>query len=991
MKNQNHGGGSVHTVALPMLRFVKFYFNISLIFFFCSGSYAQQSPAIKKPGTAIGPDPQLERTVRNTLKQNSQKLQLIENKGQSGLSPDVVAYFSSGNEMMFIEKNRLRIVVVESEEKGTDAINKNNKSQAAEPAAKKYHYNSFSILFKDSKGFSGIEKTNPFTTKRNYINAGYIGCNSITAASYGEIILKNIYDGIDLRLYSQQDGHMEFDWIVWPGHDAAKIKMEFEGQKSLGISAMGNLEVRLGMGAFTMRLPESYYVTPTGKQNVNAKFRMSGKNEIQFRGFDKKFKKYPLVIDPDLLWGTFFDGANINFDEYLYGIEFNYNNDLIYCAGAANLQVSATYAAALSSTYDSTFAAGQDVLIYALTKDGQFIQHITYLGGAGNDVGIGVSISSSFVYVCGYTASADFPVTKAADGLYPAFDSVYHGNNEGFIAVFNLKLDTLEYCSFLGGDGNDKALTVRAVADSSFFISLSATDTLPVSPEYIIDEADSIYGGNSEAWIGKFNSFNALRFGTYVGGNNDDLINDFQVLGNGDIVFAGSTRNITEVNAYIPNNSTGQEALFGRIYVPATGPVIFVIIDKIGGSNNDYGWGIYNLGDSISIMVGQTNSNNFPLGTGPVFQNTRGGQYDGFIAKIYNDASAGYKATFTGGSSDEILVSVRPVTVNNQVALLSWGTTASTDLVTRNFNSGTFFSANNTGGLDMMFVICDMNFVTKYYLSYIGGSANDYLGATGAPIGANHLFYNFVDSALYLGTTTHSLQNTQVPKFVGRGPADIIHNGIPVFDSTKGNGINDTHIILAISTASLFSILPMQWLDFKTQALSDCSVQLIWKTAHEEKVLRYIVERSTDGRNFATTGSLLSRNNVYTYTDRNTTAIHGKIYYRIAALEMDGRKLYSAVQVVEGCGQQNGQINIYPVLIQNSFSISGLSPDQNATIQVEVINAEGKRIAIEKLSGNVGAQTVYFQSKPAAGTYFVMLKDIGTGTILVTQKIIIGY
>ena len=48
---------------------------------------------------------------------------------------------------------------------------------------------------------------------------------------------------------------------------------------------------------------------------------------------------------------------------------------------------------------------------------------------------------------------------------------------------------------------------------------------------------------------------NALRFGTYIGGNSGDLINDFRVLSNGDVVFVGNTFGITEVNPSVPNNA----------------------------------------------------------------------------------------------------------------------------------------------------------------------------------------------------------------------------------------------------------------------------------------------------------------------------------------------------------------------------------------------------------------------------------------------------
>jgi hypothetical protein len=93
---------------------------------------------------------------------------------------------------------------------------------------------------------------------------------------------------------------------------------------------------------------------------------------------------------------------------------------------------------------------------------------------------------------------------------------------------------------------------------------------------------------------------------------------------------------------------------------------------------------------------------------------------------------------------------------------------------------------------------------------------------------------------------------------------------------------------------------------------------------------------------------------------------------------------------VQVCGLHQDQITIYPTFIQNSFTISGLYSDQYRTIQVEVIDAVGKRVAIEKLHSDVGSQTVYLKSKPSPGTYFVILKDSETNIVLVTQKIIIS-
>ena len=964
--------------------FVKFFLLI-----ICT-PFVSRSQSLLSPGQGLSGQqlaPELEKIVRNTLKQSCLKLQLIENNGQLGLPENVVAYFSSGNQTVFIERDRLRIVVMKSNDKESDLGFVKDKASIT-PKSKNYRYSSFTILFKGSKGFSDYERIKPFETKRNFIEAGSSQRNVTNVSSYGEIVLKNIYPNIDLRLYSQESGQMEFDWIVAPYADASMIKMKFEGQKNLAINDSGDLEIKLALGSFHIHLPESYYVTPAGKQQVDVHFLLSGKSEVRFGGFEKEKSSYPLVIDPDLLWGTFFDGGTFNFDEYLYGLEFNNSNDLLYCVGAANLQVSTAYAAALTNGYDGTFLSETDVFVYALTKDGQTVQFITYLGGSNEDVGIGISVNQNFIFVCGRTSSFDFPMTESINGDVQAFDTVYHGLNDGFVAIFNFSLDHLVYSSYLGGPGDDRSLTIRAGVDSSYYVSIAATDTLSrTQVDYLPAAADNTFGGSSDGWVGKFTSMNTLRFGTYIGGNSYDLVNDFHVLSNGDVVFIGNTLAITEVNASVANAAFGRDVLFGKIHVPASGDVSFDIIDKIGGAGEDYGWGIYSLGDSVSVLVGQTNSADFPLGGGPAFQSVNRGNIDGFVARINNDGSGGYHASFVGGSDDDLLVSVTPVIINGFPVLLAFGTTRSTNLAVTNSTGGTFFSNHNSGGYDMMWVICNLNVTYKYYLSYIGGSNNDYLGKTAAPIGSNHLFFNESDSVLYLGTTTHSDQTSQAPSFVGRGAADTANAGIPVFDSTKNNSNNDTHLVIALSIKKLFYTLPIKWESFQTTVLSDCTVQLTWRTADETEAAVYVVERSSDGRNYEDIASIAAIGNSFSYHDKELLEGTSKVIYRILAVDNDGKKTYSSVNAVQLCGQKQQQIKIYPSITSNYFVISGSYPQHVKELSVEVIDAGGRRIMVKRLAAVNGAQTLFFDKKPAAGSYFVVVRNEESAEILYTQKI----
>ena len=74
--------------------------------------------------------------------------------------------------------------------------------------------------------------------------------------------------------------------------------------------------------------------------------------------------------------------------------------------------------------------------------------------------------------------------------------------------------------------------------------------------------------------------------------------------------------------------------------------------------------------------------------------------------------------------------------------------------------------------------------------TYIGGASNDYLGDTGDPRGANHLFAN--SGNLWLGTTTHSGNGSAIsPPSVGGG-------GFDPDKTPPDTAANDVHLIFRL-------------------------------------------------------------------------------------------------------------------------------------------------------------------------------------------------
>jgi hypothetical protein len=89
--------------------------------------------------------------------------------------------------------------------------------------------------------------------------------------------------------------------------------------------------------------------------------------------------------------------------------------------------------------------------------------------------------------------------------------------------------------------------------------------------------------------------------------------------------------------------------------------------------------------------------------------------------------------------------------------------------------------------------------------------------------------------------------------------------------------------------------LPVRF-SFFTAGERSNGIRLNWTNETEENISAYTVERSKDSRTFYTIGQVKASNNdqakaSYVYLD--ATPLRGNNYYRIAAVELSGRKIYS--------------------------------------------------------------------------------------------------
>jgi hypothetical protein len=123
------------------------------------------------------------------------------------------------------------------------------------------------------------------------------------------------------------------------------------------------------------------------------------------------------------------------------------------------------------------------------------------------------------------------------------------------------------------------------------------------------------------------------------------------------------------------------------------------------------------------------------------------------------------------------------------------------------------------------------------------------------------------------------------------------------------NGLNIYQWMLQYSRN--FTILPVKFTLFNSQCANG-KVNLLWKTQGSTNSMNFTIERSVNGINWTSVGTLASAGTTgeeksYTYSDISSG---GNIFYRIVETAYDGQKTYSAI-IKNNCGS-NPVFSLYP-------------------------------------------------------------------------------
>ncbi len=335
----------------------------------------------------------------------------------------------------------------------------------------------------------------------------------------------------------------------------------------------------------------------------------------------------------------------------------------------------------------------------------------TYYGGSTTDYGTSIATDNTGnVVFTGHTLSVDFPV------LTGGYSQSYAGagtDGDAFVVKFDQN-GVRQWATFYGGFYDDSGTGIAT--DNAGNIVITGYTAGGSFPSLTLSGGYSqSFGGNTDAFVVKFNSGGTRLWATCYGGLGDESGLGVAINNSGNIIITGNTN-----SSDFPVLSGFQMAFGG-----GSNDAFVAKFDQngvrqwstfYGGNDNDVGRGIATDNAGNVVITGITQSTNFPVLAGGYSQ-AFGGVVNAFVVK-FNQGGTRLWATYYGGSGSNGDYG-NSVATDNLGNIVIAGTTSSADCPVLNGFQMTF------GGIEDAFVVKFDQGGTRLWATFYGGSNDE--------------------------------------------------------------------------------------------------------------------------------------------------------------------------------------------------------------------------------------------------------------------------
>ncbi len=564
--------------------------------------------------------------------------------------------------------------------------------------------------------------------------------------AYREVMYIDVYPGIDAKYYFTPEGNLKYDFVVKPKSNPKQIAMQYIGVDGMKLEH-GNLTLQTRVREVLEMAPFAYQQINDERVEVPCDYKIEG--DLVVFEIGNYNRKYPLIIDPELVFSTFSGSTANNF-----GFTATYSEDGGLYAGGIVFNDGGKYPATRGA-FQINFAGPRvDVAISKFSADGSQLEYATYLGGGEDEIPYSlIETTNKKLVVFGSTGSSDFPTRPNAHdrifagGYNPLSfflnQASFPQGTDVFVCVLDSAGGTLPAATLYGGLGNDGINSLdynygdtfrgEVVTDSVgniYIVGSSNSTNLTVGSSAFIRVApDSING-----FVAAFDStLSTLKWASYLGGIGEDnalsakLSTDFQ-----SIYIAGGTLS-NDFNfpneAYQSNRSGDRDGYIVELGVNDGNFISGTYNGSAGRDVNyfvdiDYTGDVYVFGQTLGDYPITTDSN--------IYQNASSSQY---IHKFSSDLQKS-KSSMVFGDGAHITNNISPtafmVDECRNVYVSGWGGEVNRGAnhnqgFTRNLPLTSDAFQNTTDGSDFYFMVLDASWKELSYATYFGGSNDDHV------------------------------------------------------------------------------------------------------------------------------------------------------------------------------------------------------------------------------------------------------------------------
>jgi gliding motility-associated-like protein len=611
-------------------------------------------------------------------------------------------------------------------------------------ARESFSTQNISLKFKNVCHFSKKEKVVAQTF--NFFIGQNLNEWKTNVTAFEEILLENVFDGIDFRMYST-DQSLKYEYIVKPGADANQIKFKYEGANET-ILEKNELVLKTNFGIIKEFQPFTYQSQNNQKKPIKSSFKISDEYiSFQIAEYDHNQE---LIIDPELVFSTYSGSLS---DNWSHTATYDSKGNT-YAAGTVfgvnfPVSINAFQPKSGGTTNQNDVGYRTDIVIVKYSDDGSEILYSTFLGGNESEVPHSLIVNSKDeLVVFGTTSSSNFPMTSSS------FDQSFNGGTflngppittnitflsgtDIFVSVLSEKGDKLLGSTYMGGSENDGIHDFRALEIQNYGdefrgeVYVDATDNIYVasvstSSNFPVAGATQTKKSTYDAVVFKLNKYcNKLIFSTFIGGSNYDAAYGIRVDKANNIYVCGVT-----LSKDFPITSQGFRKTFGG----DTEGFIVKIENNILSASTFIGT---SKGDLAHLIDLDLEGNVYTLGstlgeyavTSGLYQNAKSGQ---FLQVLSNNLSVSKFSSIFGTGRGFGTVDIVPTAfmVNDcgNIYVSGWGGRVNSE---NGFNKNSTTKGlpitenafkKTTSGSNYYFAIFEKGFKSLLYGTYFGST-----------------------------------------------------------------------------------------------------------------------------------------------------------------------------------------------------------------------------------------------------------------------------